>query len=241
MTINDFETEDLSANDIQAPAVDELDIADEPDGLAEAAFSFVVDPKTAADVAKPMTLSWLSNAVEMLYAAGNALENRAQADPRAKLGIGIVRRHFHTDRRRQPISEVSAIRTIEVNFRSMMRYLNMSDSIFRSADDETASKNTRGYFGSGFTVAAYAYSMKSIFFTSDFPPIGPKCKAAVIIHQLAHFIDARVRDIAGNSGPAYDRLDFDRALFNVHCYPNFAANATPPYLDERFGISRPNI
>ena len=83
--------------------------------------------------------------------------------------------------------------------------------------------------------------MKAIFFTSDFPPIGPKCKAAVMIHQLAHFIDSRIRDIAGNSGPAYDRLDFDTALFNVHCYPNFAANATPPYLDERFGISKPNV
>jgi hypothetical protein len=209
--------------------------------LPEIAISFVVEPKTAADAARPLALNWLSSAVDMLYLGGNAIETGAQLDPRSKLAIETVRRHFHTDKRRRPISELEAVKLVEANFRSMMRYLNMSDSIFQSADDETAAKSTRGYFGSGFTVAAYTYSMKAIFFTSDFPPIGPKCKAAVMIHQLAHFIDSRIRDIAGNSGPAYDRLDFDTALFNVHCYPNFAANATPPYLDERFGISKPNV
>ncbi len=209
--------------------------------LPELAISFVVDPKSSADAAKPVALNWLSSAIDMLYLAGTSIEAGSQNDPRSKLAVDTVRRHFHTDKRRRTISELEAVRLVEANFRSMTRYLNVSDSIFQSADDETAARSTRGYFGSGFTVAAYTYSMKAIFFTSDFPPIGPKCKAAVMIHQLAHFIDSRIRDIAGNSGPAYDRLDFDTALFNVHCYPNFATNATPPYLDERFGISKPNV
>jgi hypothetical protein len=240
MTIDDPVSEELSSAGDEPSGTNEQ-VTARLEELPELAISFVVDPRSAADAAKPLALNWLSNAVDMLYLAGSYIETGQPTDPRTRIAVESVRRHFHTDKRRRPISELEAVKLVEANFRTMLRYLNLSDTIFQSVDDETASKNTRGYFGSEFTVAAYTYSMKAIFFTSDFPPIGPKCKAAVIIHQLAHFIDSRIRDIAGNSGPAYDRLDFDTALFNVHCYPNFAVNATPPYLDERYGISKLNV
>ena len=105
---------------------------------------------------------------------------------------------------------------------------------------QTASRETLGYFyKDGPPVGSYTFPMKSICFTSHFPTLGPNCKAAVIIHQLAHFIDARVKDLSGNRGAAYDRSTFETALLNVHCYPNFAINATPPYVDERYGMLRP--
>lgn len=214
-----------------------LEPAEEP-----AKFKFPVDerPKLAAEEAKPLAASWIENALEMLRRAELAAEPDAPPDIRIGSGLDIVRRHFHTDKRAAALTEPAAIRLIEKHFLAMRGALNTSGAIFISADDETASKNTRGYFGSGLTVAAYAFAYTSISFTSDFPSLGPKCRAAVIVHQLAHFIDAGMTD-QSCGGLIYDLADFETSLYNVHCYPNFAVNATPPYLDERYGMTRPEI
>lgn len=196
-------------------------------------------PKISADEVKPLAAKWIANAVEMLGAAARSLEPGAAPDFRGGIGLDIVRRHFHTDKRARTESEIEAIRQIEANYRQMQTFLGLSDSIFQSADDDAAANNTRGYFGSGLTVAAYAYTRKSISFTSHYPSLGPKCRAAVILHQLAHFIDPQIRD-QSSGGLMYDNADFDAAFHNVHCYPNFAVNAAPPYLDERYGMNRPN-
>jgi hypothetical protein len=176
----------------------------------------------------------------MLRSSTRAFEPDPPADFRITVGVETVRRHFHTDRRNPELSEAAAIKLIDKNFQSMRGFLSAGESIFISADDETATRSTRGYYGSGLIVAAYAYPQKSISFTNDFPALGPRCKAAVIIHQLAHFIDARMRDHSCG-GLVYDLSDFETSLFNVHCYPNFAVNATPPYIDERYGMTRPDI
>jgi hypothetical protein len=197
-------------------------------------------PRVAAEEAKPLASFWLEHALAILGSALRAFEPDPPADIRIGLGLETVRRHFHTDRREPTLTEAAAIKLIEKNFQVMRRSLSASGSIFVSADDETASRSTRGYFGSGMIVAAYAYAQKSISFTSHYPSLGPKCKAAVIIHQLAHFIDPRMRD-QSCGGLIYDAADFDTSLFNVHCYPNFAVNATPPYLDERYGLTRPDL
>lgn len=197
-------------------------------------------PRIAAEEAKPLASFWLEHALAILGSALRGFEPDPPADIRISLGLETVRRHFHTDRRDPSLDEAAAVKLIEKNFQVMRRSLSASGSIFISADDETASRNTRGYFGSGMIVAAYAYTQKSISFTSHFPSLGPKCKAAVIIHQLAHFIDPKMRD-QSCGGIIYDLSDFETSLFNVHCYPNFAVNATPPYLDERYGLTRPDI
>ncbi|MGD9564044.1 MAG: hypothetical protein AB7F88_17335 [Pyrinomonadaceae bacterium] len=197
-------------------------------------------PRIAAEEAKPLALFWIDYGLMMLRTALRSFEPESPADVRINLALDTLRRHFHTDRRDEKLTEKGAIELVEQNFQTMRRSLAASASIFRSADDETASQNTRGYFGSGLTVAAYAYTHKSISFTSHFPPLGPRCKSAVIVHQLAHFIDARMRDHSCG-GLIYDLADFEASLFNVHCYPNFAVNATPPYLDERYGMTRPEI
>lgn len=210
---------------------------DEP---AEAKAAPDQGPQLAAEEAKPLAVMWLDNALTMLRISARAFGPDAPADIRIALGVDTVRRHFHTDRRNATPSEAAAIKLVEQNFQTMRRFLSASGSIFLSADDETASANTRGYFGSGLIVAAYAYTQRSITFTSHFSSLGPKSRAAVIIHQLAHYIDARMRD-QSCGGIIYDLADFETSLFNVHCYPNFAVHATPPYLDERYGLTRPDV
>src|SRR5688500_3067871 len=197
------------------------------------------DPKTAAQNAVPLAMNWVRSAINMLSFAHRAAVNGPPRDPMGRLAMQVIRRHFHTDRLKGPMSEPNAIQTLRPRFEDIRRFLTAGDSIFVTADDETAAEKTRGYFGSEYTVAAYAYSRSEIAFTSQFPGLGPRCRAAVLIHQLAHYIDSRVTDMTGSKGAAYDNLGFESAVLNVHCYPNFAVNAFPPYADERYGMLRP--
>jgi len=200
-----------------------------------------IDPKSAADEAKPLALKWINNAILILNACIHTIQRPGTPHITVQIGFPIVRRHFHTDRLRPGVTELDALRRIEHNFQLMRRYLAVSDAVFESANNEAAALNTRGVFGSGPIVAAYVYTMKSISFTSHFPRLGPNCKAAVIIHELAHYIDQRFGHAGGEFGPAYDHSEFETALFNVYCYPNFAVNATPPYMNEIYGLSRPEV
>jgi len=228
--MNNDQTEELKLEAIAGPT-----------GSADAAIGSdaLPDPRSAALSAVPIAMEWVRYAINMLSFAQHAAVAKSPQDPMGRLALKLIRRHFHTHRLTGPITEVNAIQSLRPRFEDIRRFLSASDAIFISADDETAADNTRGYFGSDLTVAAYAYSRDSIAFTSQFPPLGPRCKAAVIIHQLAHYIDSRVTDSTGVSGAAYDALRFETALLNVHCYPNFAVNAFPPYLDERYGMTRP--
>lgn len=195
--------------------------------------------QATVDDAKPLAAAWIANGARMLALARRVLDAGREPVNLEKIALAAARTHFHTDRRRSGLSESDAIQMIGRNFQSISRALSMSDSIFAYVDSETAAKNTRGYFGSEFKVPAYTYAVSSIAFTADFPSLGPKCRAAIVIHQLAHFIDARIRDTAGAKGAAYCSLDLASAIFNVHCYPNFAINVSPPFLDDRFGMMRP--
>jgi hypothetical protein len=187
-----------------------------------------------------LAAEWTRNALNMLSFAHRAAAIVDPRDPMGRLSLKVTRRHFHTERTNPALTEENAIQSIRTRFETIRRFLSAGDAVFRMASDAEAENATRGYFGSQYTVAAYAYSWDSVSLTSRFPSLGPKCRAAVIIHQLAHFMDARVKDMTGAQGAAYDRLSFESALLNVHCYPNFAVNASPPYGDERFGLMRPD-
>ena len=193
----------------------------------------------SADAAIELASRWVDNALLMLWTARRAAETGSRTGV-AGLSLNIVRRHFQTGRVVPGVSDTANIGRIETTFRQMKLALLNSASIFSFVDDETASMNTRGIYGSEVPVAAYAYSHGHIALTNDFPGLGLNCRAAVIIHQLAHYANPAVRDAAGVRGPAYESLDLETALVNVHCYPNFAVNATPPFLDERYGMTRPD-
>lgn len=199
-------------------------------------------PKTAANEATPLALKWVDNAIRMLNSCKRSIGSVVAVNSIAKREIAIVRLHFHTDRSMSGTTETENLRKIESNYQTMRRYLCNSEHVFRSVDDETASRDTLGYFQrDGPLVGGYVYSMKSISFTSHYPTLGPNCKASVIIHELAHYIDARMGHVGGESGLTYTLSDFETAVNNVFCYQNFAVNATPPYFDERFGMNRPNV
>ena len=200
------------------------------------------DPTEIANQAKPLALKWIDNAILVLNACVHSFEPGSAPTIQAKLGLPIVRRHFHTDKAISGVTEKDSLRRIETNYQTIRRYLCNSEHIFHSADDETASRDTLGYFQpNGPLVGGYTFPMKSISFTAHYPTLGPNCKASVIIHLIALYIDARMNHTGGDSGPVYDRSDLETSVFNVFCYQNFAIHATPPFVDERYGMNRPSI
>ena len=200
------------------------------------------DPEAAANESKPLALKWIDNAILTLNSCINSIDPGSSLNILSKRGFPIVRLHFHTDRHKSGTTEKENLKKIESNYRTIRRYLCNSGHIFHSADDETAALNTLGFFQpDGPLVGGYAYTMKSVSFTNHYLTLGPNCKASVIIHELGHYIDPRILHIGGESGYAYDNSDFETAINNVHCYQNFAIHATPPYIDERYGMNRPNV
>lgn len=207
----------------------------------ELATSTTTDPKTAANEAKPLALKWVGNAIFALNARIQSLGNRFGPSNLALVSFPQIKLHFHTDRLKAGATEAASLQRLESNYQKIKKHLLNSDPIFRSVDDATAARETGGQFRPGVILGAYTFPLKSVAFTSHFLTFGPNCKAATIIHELGHLISTSIGHVGGESGPAYDNSNFETAINNAHCYPNFATHVTPPFRDERFGLSRPNV
>jgi hypothetical protein len=71
---------------------------------------------------------------------------------------------------------------------------------------------------------------------------GPKCRAAMVLHEPIHFVDTQADFDTYEWGPEYATLTADRAVHNASAYPSFAAHvaersALP--LGPRYGAGRP--
>lgn len=207
----------------------------------ELASSSATDPKTAAKEATPLALKWVGNAIFALNARIQSLGNRFGPSNLALVSFPQIRIHFHTDRLKRGATEVASLQRLEANYQKMRKHLINNDPIFRSVDDATAARETAGQFRPGVILGAYVLPGKPIAFTSHFLNLGPNARSAMILHELGHFISPLIGHVGGESGPAYDNSDFETAINNAHCYPNFATHVTPPFIDERFGLSRPTV
>lgn len=199
------------------------------------------DPKTAATEAKLLSLKWVTNALFALNARIQSVKNPFGPSGLTLVSFPQIRIHFHTDRLRAGTTELSALQRLEKNYQTMKKHLLNSDPVFRSVDDATAARETGGQFRPGVILGAYVMQGKPIAFTSHFLALGPNAKAAMILHELGHFISPSIGHVGGESGPDYDNSNFETAINNAHCYPNFATHVTPPFRDERFGLSRPTV
>jgi peptidoglycan hydrolase-like protein with peptidoglycan-binding domain len=195
------------------------------------------NPKAAADAIKPLAQKWVANAI---FAINSRIVELQLQGLNINPFVGTLNTHFHLDRS-APGAELTNLRTLANNYTQIQNNLVASDRVFRSVDDATAARETRGQFRPGVLLPAYTFPRQSVAFTSHYPTLGPNAQAAVMVHEMAHFISALIGHVGGESGPAYDSSDFDTAVNNAHCYPNFAEHVTSPFRDERFGLSRPNV
>lgn len=225
---NNDEIEDL-ADAILISAID-----------SELASNSLTDPRTAAIESAPRALEWIDNAIIALNDCVRSIDGASEPTIIAKVAMPFVRLHFHTDRSRFGASERTNLIRIEANYQIMRRHLCNSKHVFRSVNDIVATRDTLGAFRPGVIVGGYAFPFKSVSFTSHFLSLGPNCRAAVIIHELGHYVSPSIGHTGGERGFEYDNSPFETAINNVYCYPNFAVHVTVPFRDERYGMSRPN-
>jgi peptidoglycan hydrolase-like protein with peptidoglycan-binding domain len=194
------------------------------------------NPKDAADAIKPLAQKWVGNAIFAI--SSRALELQS-GGLQLNLFVRQLNTHFHLDRGAAGQGSAN-LQKLLANYIQIQNNLVTSDRIFRSVDDATAARETQGQFRPGVILGAYTFPRQSVAFTSHYPRLGPNAQAAVMVHEMAHFISGLIGHVGGESGPAYDKSSFNTALHNAHCYPNFAEHVTSPFRDERFGLGRPN-
>jgi hypothetical protein len=82
-------------------------------------------------------------------------------------------------------------------------------------------------------IPAWARANAKIWFGPDMIGLGPKCKAAILIHEAGHYIRMKIGHQGGERGPACDNQSADQALTSAYVCANFATHAATGR-DERF-------
>ncbi|HWT25772.1 MAG TPA: hemopexin repeat-containing protein [Solirubrobacteraceae bacterium] len=107
---------------------------------------------------------------------------------------------------------------------------------FRTATD---ARNDRGAMDpTGVPYPMYTFAGSSINATRTFAGFGPKCQAAMVLHECVHYVGSNP-DHAYEHQPAYSALPPDKAVHNPSSYTCFAQHLFYG-ADERYGAGRPS-
>lgn len=131
----------------------------------------------------------------------------------------------------------------------IQRVLERSHVLFADVSDGEAHR----LFGDAVP-PAYAIGGDRVYFTREFRPwdpvarrgYGPKCRAAMLIHESVHVFDGRSGEPEihlSEWDPRFDRMTPEQQLHNASAYASFAAQVHHHALswtrEERYGAGRP--
>jgi len=163
----------------------------------------------------------------------------AITSPQVAAIFDALETHFHISTATIPRLEFID-KVIDI-FRRDLDVLNNSGVFF--IDDTTSAEAAKGTpahvpFGSGKVNFTPAFKERSG--TSGF---GPKCRAAMVLHEPVHIVDHPAASQAQNhvheNSPAYATTPAINQLHNAHSCANFAQQAFFGH-DTRFGAGKPD-
>lgn len=197
-------------------------------------FPAATDPKDLAIKAIPLASQWVQGAAGYLgrYKAWRQAGRRGAFDDTA------ARIHLHLD----TLNDRDCIPRIDEwidNYRRIATAFSKAQTVFVRQNREQALQARLGMNCWGVMIPAWATADKNIWFGPDMIGLGPKCKAAILIHEGGHFIRPKIGHQGGERGPEYDKQTADQALTSAYVCANFATHATTGR-DERFGLARAN-
>lgn len=194
----------------------------------------------AVRVDTPTALTWLEGALAALEDPDHEL---TVAGLRAAFGwerLPWYKRLVYRARIRASLEEIRAV-------------LGDPDRRFADVDDERAEE----IFGSADAVPpAYAIGGDRVYFTSRFAPhdpatgrgFGPKCRAAMVLHEAVHVFDGRSGEDAihvSEWDPRFDAMPPDLLVHNPSAYASFAAQIHARALEwpreARYGAGNPAL
>lgn len=199
-----------------------------------------VNPKTQAEQDKATSMLWAMNAATMLAFYNVLKMNPVAVDPLGDLTLirKALNTHFHLDK--TPTLEILFLGSIKYNYDRVISALSASSTIFRYRTDAEASAD-KGVDKNGVPYPAYAFFNHSVNFTQTFLKFGPLCRAAMVLHEPIHYVDALAS--AANDfyehGAAYAGITPQQAIHNPSSYVAFAQHVFYRQ-DVRYGAGRPN-
>lgn len=198
------------------------------------------DPKTQAEADKPQSVAWAMAAQAML-AFYEVLKLKQTPDPLDDRALieSALNTHFHLNK--LPALESLFLSSIKFNYTRVLAALASSAAIFRSRNNAEAVSDGGFDKKTGAVYPAYTFFNQSVNFTESFPKFGPLCRAAMVLHEPVHYVDA----LANNNndfyehGEQYAHLTPQQAIHNPSSYVAFAQHVFYRK-DVRYGAGRPN-
>jgi hypothetical protein len=191
-----------------------------------------MDPRALAMLSIPLCRKWIASAlvhVNAGIAAGGSLA-----------GLPLFARNAFSFHFKLPGTMSNAVvlghlRTIKGNYEASQRTLNAADTHFVSVSRKQASIDLQSSQGA----PAYVPQRRHISFTPFFHAFndiprpgldwtghgeGPKCRAAMVIHESIHLVDIGAQFDIYEHGPEYATMSVGRAVHCASSYPSFAAH-----------------
>lgn len=152
---------------------------------------------------------------------------------------------------------LTLLEVVRKNFAGAQNVLNSSATMFRSVSRQQMSQDFRNMDGApGYVMPG---NRTRVNWTPLFRPrssgprpgrdwtgdgFGPKCRAAMVLHEPIHIVDSRGGLDIYEHGAAYLTMTADQAVHNASSYPSFGAHVqenSPAPLGPRYGAGRPEI
>jgi hypothetical protein len=174
--------------------------------------------------------------------------------------VEALNKHFHFDKVDDPVVRIDTILT---NYRKIATATSGNATVWKDVDVTQAKVDfSKQGDSTWLPPPAYAKAGQGVFFTPQFREwdatsrtgFGPKCRGAMVLHESAHYIDAKIIDYAyewqTNPYPClaqfvpgffYDTLDPDLALKNASSYATFAIHISRGADQPRFGAGNPSM
>jgi hypothetical protein len=206
----------------------------------------------AVDEGKPIALSWIDSALTLLAAA--TAEAEARAEEEARLRAALVVNFSVPAADVEPADVVRVIRLVAETYARAREILVRSDRWFVGVSEEAA----RRFFPPAEHAdipPAYAIFGEAVYFTPRFAPwdpstkqgFGPFCRAAMVLHETIHVIDAESGTpevhISEWDEPGFSAQTVEESLHNPSAYASFAAQAHVRAIawprEARYGAGRP--
>jgi hypothetical protein len=188
----------------------------------------------AEDQAKPMALAWIDSALASL--------DRFEASG-DDLALAALEANFAWARTTRD-DRIARVRLVAATFTTARTILHQSRTRFRGASEAEA----RRFFPAPAPIPpGYAVYGRHVFFTPSFADFGPKCRAAMVLHESIHVFDLRSGEpdvhVSEWDEPRFSGLSPEQAIHNPSSYASFAAQVHHERLAwpqcERFGAGRP--
>lgn len=211
------------------------------------------DPKTTAIGATMQATIWGAaglKAISDAIAKVNSAAGFASIDSINRTALGA---HFKIVSTMTKAQQLLLLGIVQKNFTEALTTIAGAATVYRTVSRRQMNLDMQGKG----EVPGYTFVKQRICYSEIFHPrttgprpgrdwagdgFGPKCLAAMVLHEPVHFVDTLANFDTYEHGPEYAALRAERAVHNASSYPSFAAHvqerSTLP-LGPRYGAGRP--